>query len=407
MNLRAFVIAALGLTVFAAGCQPSDITACDPQGCISEASFSNNIVNKLNNNVTGYVVTVGGLASVFAGQARTSTDPPSPTELTLAMLPTEYINVASVSKTLTAIGVLQSITNHNWSINSLIAPYIYSDWTQGPNINTITFEDLMTHTSGFPGSTCGGSNTTYAILKSIIASGVAANHETQPPVYSNCNFAIFRELLFIMEGNSIANLPDGQTRASASANFYVSYMNQHVFSHFDISGPGPSRTVTCAPNPDPQLAMLAYPFPPGNTPGWNGGGDWTLSCGGGGWNLSAGDLFFVLNDIAGGSVLLTPTQKTQMSSNFLGWDNAVRGVSNACPQALCKNGQIHNGSAFIWTYLGVFKCNVPVVVLVNSPLPSPYQSGSDIIGLVEDAYNALPQTGPPQSCSLGSLLASG
>jgi hypothetical protein len=83
-------------------------------------------------------------------------------------------------------------------------------------------------------------------------------------------------------------------------------------------------------------------------------------------------------------------------------------VRSDCPSpyAVCKNGDINSGNIYIWTYLGVFKCNVPVVVLVNSPLPAKYQSGDgDIIDLVADSYNALPQSGPPQRCPPGSLLS--
>jgi CubicO group peptidase (beta-lactamase class C family) len=394
----------LGFIALSLGCSSSDIIACDTQGCISEAKFSSNIVAKLKNTVTGYVVTVGGMPSVFAGSARTAANQP-----VLAMLPTETIDVASVSKTFTAIGAIQSIFNHNLSINSPISPYIYSDWVQGPNIKTITFEDLLTHASGFPGNqVCGGANTGYALLKSIIAAGVAADHEQQPHVYSNCNFAMFRELLFIMEGHSIFGLPDGPVRALASAGFYVSYMNQHVF------GPAGVQQVTCAPNPDAYFAMLAYPFPAGTAAGWDGGGDWTLACGGGGWNLSAGDMSLVLNVIARGGTLLTAAQQAAMSTNYLGWDNAVR-ADCPSPAALCKNGDISNGNIAIWTYLGVFKCNVPVVVVVNSFLPAPYQpydthgqtlpgSHSDIIGLVADAFNGAGVAGAAQPCPAGSLI---
>src|SRR3712207_8114447 len=28
-------------------------------------------------------------------------------------------------------------------------PYLPSGWTRGPNVNTITFQELLTHTSGF------------------------------------------------------------------------------------------------------------------------------------------------------------------------------------------------------------------------------------------------------------------
>ncbi len=73
------------------------------------------------------------------------------------------------------------------------------------------------------------------------------------------------------------------------------------------------------------------------------------------------------------------------------------------PQALCKNGNIPgsvdgNPTANIWTYLGVFKCNVPVVVVVNSAL------NNDIIDIVANAYNSLPQPGTPQQCPAGSLI---
>jgi hypothetical protein len=394
-----------GLAVFAAGCQTSDITACDPQGCISETAFKNNIVSAVKGQVVGYVVTVGGLPSTFGGVARTTTDPPGSGITSLAMLPTEDIDVASVTKTLTAVGVLQSLAKHGISIDSAISPYIYTDWAQGPYVNTITFNDLLTHRSGFPGNNvCGGDNTMYSVLKNIVANGVSQTHETAPGNYSNCNFALFRELLFIMEGNSINGLPDGATRAQASANFYVSYMNQHVFAPVGV------QPVTCAPNPNKLFAALAYSFPPGSNPGWNGAeantptGDWTLSCGGGGWNVSAGDLFLVLSDIAGGSVLLTPDEKAKMSSSarhFPGWDNAVRSDCPS-PQALCKNGSISGGAkAAIWTYMGVFKCNVPVVVVVNSAL------NTDVINIVANAYSSLPQSGPPKQCPSGSLITNG
>jgi hypothetical protein len=84
-----------------------------------------------------------------------------------------------------------------------------------------------------------------------------------------------------------------------------------------------------------------------------------------------------------------------MFANCLGWDCSVR---NDCPTPyVCKNGDLTNGNCInIWTYAGIFKCNVPVVVVVNSPLPAPYQPGEDIIGLVKNALakSGVPGTGP-------------
>jgi hypothetical protein len=87
----------------------------------------------------------------------------------------------------------------------------------------------------------------------------------------------------------------------------------------------------------------------------------------------------------------------QMLSDCLGWDCAVR---PDCPSPyVCKNGDLNNGSGTaVWTYAGILKCNVPVVVVVNSPLPSPYQGGNDIIGLVENAYNGAAVPGKGKAC---------
>jgi len=76
-----------------------------------------------------------------------------------------------------------------------------------------------------------------------------------------------------------------------------------------------------------------------------------------------------------------------MNLQHLGWDNAVR---TDCPNPYpCKNGSLFTTTSAgqvirIWAYLGIFKCNVPVVAIVNSPLPA----GNDIIPLIATAYRA-------------------
>jgi hypothetical protein len=87
--------------------------------------------------------------------------------------------------------------------------------------------------------------------------------------------------------------------------------------------------------------------------------------------LKASDVFKVINDLVTGNILLASDEVRQMPSNYLGWDNAV---GNDCPNPyVCKNGDLPNDGIAVWTYAGIFKCNVPVVVYVNSFLPPPYQ----------------------------------
>jgi hypothetical protein len=237
----------------------------------------------------------------------------------------------------------------------------------------------LTHKSGFRDD-CGGSNTTYAVLKSLISGGVATAAMDQP-LYNNCNFAIFRELVPALSGNAIDNLADGSVRAQASADMYIEYMNKNVFSPVDV------ETKACKP-PAGGFDILSYPLPSGSATGTDWG-DWTLACGGGGWVMSVYDVALIMYSIAYDNRLLTDSEKSQMISNCLGWDCSVR---SDCPDPyVCKNGGLDNVASgverAVWTYAGLLKCNLPVVVYVNSPLPSPWQTnGQDIIGLVAKAF---------------------
>jgi len=364
---------------------PADITACDPQGCISEAKLSANICGTLANHVVGYACLVGGMRPGYGGQARTSSNPPA-----LAMAPDLVTNIASVSKTMTATAILQLLAKKGLTIDTKISPYIYSDWTQGPNINQITFKDLLTHSSGFgqlPQNAC-GNDTTYSALKTVVANGVSASNIGKPQ-YGNCNFALLRELMPALEGQSLSNYPDGPQRAQQSSTTYINYMNAHVFQPVGVP------LSQCKP-PAGTNDVLSYTNPAGSNSGTDWG-DWSLQCGSGGWVLSANNIFNVINDIATGNTLLTGAERKQMLSNCLGWDCAVR---SDCPNPyVCKNGDLNNGSGTaVWAYAGILKCNVPVVVVVNSPLPSPYQTSGDIIGLVENAFKAASVPGTAKSC---------
>jgi hypothetical protein len=362
---------------------PADITACDPQGCISEAKLSANICGTLANRVVGYSCEVGGMRPAFGGQARTDTDPPS-----TPMTPDLVTNIASVSKTMTTIAVLQLLAKDGLTIDTGISPYIYPEWTQGTNISQLTFKELLTHTSGFGQlSGCPNGNT-YSALKTLVANGVQLA-DIGKPQYGNCNFSLLRELMPALMGQPLTGIPDGQQRANQSSTLYINYMNTHVFQPVGVP------VSACKP-PKGTDDILSYPFPAGTTSGTDWG-DSSLKCGAGGWVLSGDEIFRVTNDLATGNVLLTNAEKHQMFTDCLGWDCAVR---SDCPNPyVCKNGDLNNGNGTaVWTYAGILKCNVPVVVVVNSPLPSPYQTSGDIIGLVKDALTRAAVPGAPRAC---------
>ena len=359
---------------------PSDVVSCDDKGCISQAKLVQNICVALAGNVEGYACEVGAMAPGYGGNARRAVDGE------LAMAPHVVTNIASVSKTITAVAVMKMLAGKGLSVDNKISPYIYSDWSQGSSIGTLTFRHLLTHTSGLAQAGNCGNDITYSLLKSMVATGVTAANIGKAS-YGNCNFALMRELMLALSGASLQ--PDGSQRASQSASAYIAYVNAQVLQPVGVS-PG-----ACKP-PSGNGHLLSYSDSTGNQAGTDWG-DWTLSCGGGGWVLSTNDMFRVMNDIATGNTLLTTAQRKQMIQGNLGWDSAVR---SDCPDPnVCKNGSLIDGSGHrVWTYAGVLKCDVPVVVTVNSPLPSPFETGSDIIGLVNSALSKSSVPGSTRNC---------
>lgn len=385
------VFAGAGASVGAG--QTADV-ACDTLGCISLSKLSSEIGHALR-TVVGFVAIVGGLPPVSSGSARTSADPPA-----TVMGPDLPINIASVTKVLTTIAVLYSLRQHNHTLDDTISPYLYSDWRRGPLIDTITFRMLLTHTSGFRACDKGKESEDYDGLKSLIDKGVKQSDINAPPEYSNCNFAIFREMLPQMEGTTIGAAPDS-LRAQESAAYYIQYVNQHVLTPVGVQ----QRVCRAPKSPNdipgyPWPAILSYPMSPGSTHGedW---GDWTLACGGGGWVLTANDLFAVVNDLATGSVLLTTAEKMVFLApkpNCIGWDCSLKWVS--CPTgSVCKNGGLQGSppqqGTELNTYAGVLKCHVPAVVIVNSPVPS---HNDDLTPLVTEAVLHAKISGPAQPC---------
>src|SRR5262245_28288616 len=102
------------------------------------------------------------------------------------------MTTASVAKTITATSILKILQDTpGVGIDSFISPYLPAAWTQGPNINTITFRELLTHHSGLRRqdwngdgadddndgdgheSASLGEQTSYGGLQQLIAFGIA------------------------------------------------------------------------------------------------------------------------------------------------------------------------------------------------------------------------------------------
>jgi len=322
------------------------------------------IRQKLDGKCVGYGVVISYRNNTEfrydAGLARTAANPPQEDFSVY-----RRTNLASVSKTLTAVGVIQLLTAHGLSIDAPIAPYLPSDWQRGPNVNGLTFKQLLTHTSGIHDPK--DPTVTYESLRNLIASGIGTNRAYQ---YQNHNFALFRIIIPYLNGFREQGVSD---RAMALAKAYMNYMNAKVFQPAGLKAVGSKPDVT---NP-----TLFYPFPAGTIGGWDFG-DATLVVGSEGLHLSMDELSRFLGQLRYSDAVLNAQQRKWMDDHQLGW---YRGdVTNGW--VFSHGGYLwfptSNGTASLNTSYYDFSLGVQVTLIHNSPVvPAP---GNIVI----DAYNA-------------------
>jgi Beta-lactamase len=340
--------------------------ACGGAGCVSEAKLAQALCAPLAGEVTGFACRVGEQPATFGGLARTDRDLPR-----RAFGSDTILNVASLTKIVAAIATLKLLAENHLDEDARIAPFLYSDWERGPNVERLTFRQLLTHSSGFlQAGACDGADS-YAALKRMVAHGVA-EADIGKPAYGNCNFALLRELAPALLHRRLTLLPDGPLRAAKSADLFLDALNDKVLA------PAGVARRTCRPAP------LALAYPTGDVHGETFG-DWTLTCGAAGLQLSVDDLHAVLRALASGETLLAAETRRKMFAECLGWDCAVGADCGAA--IVCKHGALTSGSgATLWAYAGIVNCDAPVVVLVNSQLPPQYQNGGNVFALVRDAF---------------------
>jgi len=241
---------------------------------------------------------------------------------------TKRMNIASVTKTITAAAVLKAIQDKlavghpNLTIHSKIDPFLPPAWTRGPGVKDLTFRELLSQYSGMNDN---GGGTGGEALQKWIADGVTRPKEDF--LYINANIAIFRVVLpYMLAGedvraawNKMAQSNNADFNASVSSEFRR-HVRELIFVPMGITG-ADFKSADAAPT-------LLYNA--ANTAKGYSVGDWLLSGGGGGWFLSAVDLARFLAHLRYNDKILNPTTRALMNDNRLGWRppkeySAVRG----------------------------------------------------------------------------------
>ncbi len=270
------------------------------------------------------------------------------------------MHVASCSKFVTAIAVTRLLSDKGMSADTPIISFLPAYWAKGPNIDTITFRHLLTHTSGFATDL---SDSDFGFMKAHVAAGVLGVGMFD---YENMNFGLCRILISTLLGaiSPQATFPRPGGGDDTDATWDVVCINTYVqYVHALIFGPA---GVVGATLDHPQPDALAYTFPVGS--GWNSGDLRTMS-GGAGWHLSVDDLLAVMGLLRRGGSIMSPAAAQAMLDDSFGVDDQR---PTPLGRLYFKGGLWESKEHKVeQCLLFVLPRGMELVVFVNSPIGSP------------------------------------
>lgn len=141
------------------------------------------------------------------------------------------MQIASMTKTITAAAFLKLAKEKGIKTTDKIIDYLPDTWVKGPNIELITFRDLLTHNSGIIGMNENCRNGAFAEnnwygLKLLIENGIKKENYGSG-CYQNANFGMFRVLLPSINGLKFTG--NDKNDALSASESYEKYVQKNVF----------------------------------------------------------------------------------------------------------------------------------------------------------------------------------
>ena len=300
--------------------------------------FEQGIQDRFNWQVVGmaYVINVNGKeARILGWLARLPGEPGN--DGTYPFTANTEIMVASVSKNITAVGVMRLLQENGLTPDDSVAPYFPEYWDVPASIQNLTFRDLMTHQSGLNGYTatngadkCGS---TYGALKACIEQGI--DQADKQFGYQNANYGIFRLILpYLDDGEAFEELFEGldcndggivEVECDAAGAIYTGVtfeqiMRCKVFDKMNLGDPG---VAGCNDGPglaaDGKFAQtLMYSVPGAVENGFATEAHYD-NAGGYGWYFSARELAQLQAYRRYSNAVLNQNSRNIMNGGYLGW----------------------------------------------------------------------------------------
>ena len=325
-----------------------------------------------------YVVNEDGqlAASGAEGWAR------KPGEGNLPMKTTTRMNVASVTKTVTAVATLKLLEALDLSVDEPISPWLPAEWVQGQGFagaSGVTFRQLMNHTSGLNQAFNAMSKldqknwkNNWKGLEFIVANGTTPN---SPAQYKNANYALLRVIIPALWKATGTDPGIPYINSISAGVWYVAYIQNEIFKPIGVNA------VVCQPQPGFDEA-LGYNVTDATKPGAMSSTA-LADCGGhAGLHLSARDLANFMANVRYNDAILSPANRLLMDTGKLGW----RGGSNGSGIAAGKYW--HDGFWKLGSGRELHACvmkypnNLEATLVINSS----QTSGQSTCRILQNAY---------------------
>lgn len=271
--------------------------------------FADSLKNELDGKVFKYAFVIRYKLAVVAREAGKKNN--GPNNFTVD---TKY-NPASVTKTITAVALLQLLERKHLTIDDAIGPYLPQGWNN-PLIAGISFRQVLTHSAGFPLPTI-PDNVDYNTIHTVIMAGPQTTPTTNQDDallntrrYKNVNYGLCRILVDYLDGYNPANFSD---QADGTAQYFRNYLQQNIFDKLKI------QNISFTPAAVDAAKFFTYPAVPNDM--GSDFGDWRLIPGSAGIQLSTREMAEFMFYLNLDNTLLADNMKSQMKSLLLGWDD--------------------------------------------------------------------------------------
>lgn len=260
--------------------------------------------------------------------------------------------IASTSKTVTAVAVARALNDRGKTLDEKVAPYLPASWKKGPGMKTVTFRQMLRHQGlVHPGGIC--KTDPYACLQKAVEGGMTAK-----PGYNNIHFTLMRVVLpfIVRKGEMTALFADKKKTGAQRNTAFSKVFRTYVVDMLDAKGIEADFVYTGSNR------AIGYKFGPPISGGVLPGGN-EETAGSGGIRITAhGFTRFLAAFQHGQFVPISVVQ--DMKDSRVGFDNQKKDfvAKDAIGELLTKNG----GTSYVGSQLMMYPGDTQAFISVNS-----------------------------------------